>query len=604
MLPAAFVALSALPLTPNGKLDRKALPAPVLAPDNSPAPMNPQQQLLARLFAEILGVPGVGVEANFFDLGGDSIRSIQLVSRARKAGMTLAPRDIFQHRTVAALARVAAANAKNVAVNPPVSGGPLTAAAGPVPPTPIIAWWLEQGVPSSKVTQSLVLQVPADLKLPHLVDAVGALLDRHEVLRLRLRRSNSPYGWDLDIAQRQSIDVEQCVTRMDASGWSPEAHDQRIVEAIQAADAQVDLQSGRLVRVVWLDSGAGRRSRLLLVIHHLAVDSVSWRVLIPDLRAACEARAAGRAVSLDPVGTPFQQWTALLRKEAHSPTRVAELPLWRDILSRGDLLPGGKAYDRHLDTAATAATLSASLPTQTTAAVLGSVPTLLNVEVRDILLTAFALAICTWRRARGQHSRRVLILLQNHGREELPGTDLARTVGWLVNMFPVCLDLGDVDLDQAMAGLDSAGRALERVHNQLARLPSNGLGYGLLRYLNESTRAQLQGGAEPQFLFNYLGRFDQPQALDWTVAPGNHALWNNNTEAAPLGCALGVQAHTADCEQGPQLLAHWGWATRLVGEHDAHDLAQGWFAALESLRRHAESKSDSSARYSVVGERP
>jgi hypothetical protein len=181
MVPAAIVLLDALPLTPNGKLDRKGLPAPDFTATASArrAPRTPREELLCALFAETLGLPRVGIEGNFFALGGDSISSMQLVSRARQAGLLITPRDIFQHQSVEALAAVAdAVDKTNVAAS--------DIGIGPLPLTPIVRWLLERGGSIGGFSQSMLLQVPAQLREDQLIGAVQALLDHHDALRLRL----------------------------------------------------------------------------------------------------------------------------------------------------------------------------------------------------------------------------------------------------------------------------------------------------------------------------------------------------------------------------------------------------------------------------------
>ena len=288
MVPAAFVLLERLPLTPNGKLDRRALPAPDLTPATVRAPRTPPEEILCGLFAEVLGLERVGIDDNFFALGGDSIMSIQLVSRARKAGLVITPRAVFQHQTVAALAAMAGLVQETAAALPDLAVGAL-------PATPIMRWLAERGGPIERFNQAMLLQVPAGLREDHLVAALQALLDHHDALRLRLRwsrarRTSGPWRSHRPVP----VQAGDCLHRVDVAGLDDAALRAAISEQAQAAELRLAPSAGTMVQAVWFDAGAQRTGRLLLTIHHLAVDGVSWRILVPDLAAAWAAIAPGR----------------------------------------------------------------------------------------------------------------------------------------------------------------------------------------------------------------------------------------------------------------------------------------------------------------------
>src|SRR2546421_1738409 len=285
MVPSAFVMLQDLPLTPNGKLDRKALPAPELGSSSiRRAPRTPQEEILCGLFAEVLGLDRVGIDDNFFELGGDSIVSIQLVSRARKAGLVITPRAVFQHQTVTALAAVATMVQEAAS---PVAD----IAIGAVPAT-LILWWLkERGCPFDRFNQSTLLQVPAGQREDHLSAALQAVVDHHDALRLRWVSSADGGEWGLEIAPPGAVTASTCMSRIEVSGFDEDAIRACIAEHIHAAETRLAPRAGVMIQAVWFDAGAQRAGRLLLTIHHLAVDGVSWRILVPDFVAACEAIA-------------------------------------------------------------------------------------------------------------------------------------------------------------------------------------------------------------------------------------------------------------------------------------------------------------------------
>ncbi|HEX3305973.1 MAG TPA: condensation domain-containing protein, partial [Streptosporangiaceae bacterium] len=573
--------LERLPLTPNGKLDRRALPAP-----EQPVgavrrvPRTPQEEILCGLFAEVLGLERVGIDDNFFALGGDSIMSIQLVSRARKAGLMITPRAVFQHQTVEALSGV-------VGLVAPTPSPLLEIATGALPATPIMHWLLERGGPIDRFCQAMLLQVPAGLQHDHLVGALQSLLDHHDALRLRPTGSDAP--WSLEVAPAGAVSAGDCLRRIDIRGLDEAGLRACIAAAAPAAERRLAPAAGVMVAAVWFDAGAQAPGRLLLTIHHLAVDGVSWRILVPELAAAWEAIAQGQAPALLAArGTSFRGWAQRLASHASAGGRVEELAFWRGMLGAPSLALVEGALDPQRDINGTAGRLTLTLPAALTAALLTRVPAAFHGGINDVLLTGLVVAIADWCRRRGRGSGPAVLLdLEGHGREEVFGdVDLSGTVGWFTSLFPVRLEPGVLDVDDAMAGGGALGRALKSIKEQLRALPDNGLGYGVLRYLNPQTAAQLEGFASPQISFNYLGRFAAAAASDWGGAEEAVRLGAGDP-AMPLSHAIEVNALTLDNREGARFTATWSWAPALVTDAEMRDLAERWFAALEALVRHA-----------------
>ena len=258
--------------------------------------------------------------------------------------------------------------------------------------------------------------------------------------------------------------------------------------------------AGVMVQAVWFDAGADAAGLLLLSIHHLAVDGVSWRILVPDLAAAWRAIAGGQVPELPARGTSLRRWAQRLLSHAQDAGRVAELSFWRDLLSAPSLALIDGALDAQRDTAGTAGHLTLTLPAEVTGALLTRVAAAFHGGVNDVLLSALVVAVADWGRRRGRGtSQAVLIDLEGHGREEIFGdVELSRTVGWFTSLYPVRLDAEGIDLDDALAGGPALGRAVKQIKEQLRAVPDHGLGYGLLRYLNPQTAEALAGFAAPQ----------------------------------------------------------------------------------------------------------
>ncbi|MGW4446749.1 non-ribosomal peptide synthase/polyketide synthase [Streptomyces sp. NPDC004682] len=591
MVPAAVVVLDQLPLLSNGKLNRAALPAPRLTGAPGRAPANDTERLLRDLFAEVLGLPEdtVGADDDFLALGGDSIVAMHLVARARTAGLRITPRQVFRLRTVAELATVALPLGAAERVPGHDDG------TGTVPLTPIMHALRERGGPIAAYHQAALVQTPADLDEPGLRTLLRALADRHDMLRARLDRGPDGQTWTLRVPASQ--DTETWLTRVDVRDTDDTGLRETIARHAARARDGLDPDGGAMVRAVWFDAGPDRPGRLLLLVHHLVVDGVSWRVLLPDLATAWGDLRANRTPQLAPVETSFARWSRLLAAHAADPARTGELPHWRTELAPGAGLPLARPLDPARDTVESTRYLSLTLPPEITGPLLGRVPAAFGATVNDVLLTAFALAVADWREralGTGNTGGAVLVDLEGHGREEeLTGdADLSRTVGWFTSVVPVRLDPGDIDPAEALAGGPALDTALAAIGRHLAELPASGIGHGLLRHLDPETGPLLAELDEPQIEFNYMGRFGHAEAADWSYAPEEDAADLDADPAMPMSHALTLNALTEDRADGPRLNAHWAWATHLLTEEAVDDLARTWFRALEALVRRADARAE------------
>ncbi|GHE74468.1 amino acid adenylation domain-containing protein [Streptomyces vinaceus] len=584
MVPSAFVPLEALPLTLTGKLNRAALPAPDYAGGGGRGPRNEREQLLCTLFAELLGVPVVTIDDNFFAMGGDSIVSIQLVSRARQAGLVLTPRDVFQYQTVAGLALVAAPDDDRRAA--PDRG------TGSVPMTPIMGWLRELGGPIDGFNQAVLLRVPSRLTQDSLVTAVQAVLDRHDVLRARLDRSGAD-GWTLDVPPAGTTDAAHCVRRVDVSAHEASALEHVLAEHAEAARRELAPDDGVMLRAVWFDAGGDRPGRLLLMLHHLVVDGVSWRILAPDLMSGWLGSAAGSEIALAPVPTSFRSWACRLAERAGTEAVEAEFPVWERMTSAPDAAIADRPLDPARDTKATARHHTVVFPAELTEPLLSTVPAAVDARVDEVLLTGFALALAEWRRRRGNGGGSpVLLSLEGHGRDETGESELSGTVGWFTAAHPLRLDPG-VRWHEIRDGSPAAGTALNRVREQIRALPAKGTGYGLLRYLNPRTAAVLGRARRPQIAFNYLGRVrtDPAGPADWGAAPEAVRISPTDPEM-PFSHSLELNAVAHDRLGGTELSLAWSWPAGLFEEQEIRSLTGLWSEALEALTKYALTSPD------------
>ncbi|SKR24040.1 Probable peptide synthetase NRP [Mycobacteroides abscessus subsp. massiliense] len=568
MVPAAVVVLDALPLTVNGKLDKRALPAPEYRSVGTDyrAPSGPVEKILADIYAQVLGVDRVGVDESFFDLGGDSILSMQVVSRARAAGVHCRPRDIFVEQTVSAVAAVASLSDGGAGI---VDDG-----IGPVLATPIIHWLQSVPGPVDQFNQTIVLQAPVGVTEDDVVVILQALLDRHATLRLRAESGDASGGWSLLVPDAGTVDARACL---------------RVAESLSdaelvAARSRLNPAAGAQLSAVWVPDSR----QLALMIHHLAVDGVSWRILLEDLNIAWAQHHGGQPVQLPAGGTSFARWAALLDEHARSQDVVATADAWREVAAVPAALP---AVMPGLDTYATAKTLSVSLDADTTRELLSEVPAAFHAGVQDILLIAFGLA---WNEFLDSNTTSIAIGVEGHGRQEELGTvagqdiDLSRTVGWFTTKYPVSLSVGGLSWKEIADGSADLGPIIKSAKEQLRALPDP-LTYGLLRYLNPDVDLS---GPEPAIGFNYLGR------LGAGAADLTDDLWRINEDSlSSAGVASSVSMplmYTVDLnagivegglgeEAGPHLRAGWTWAPSSVTEPQVQRLSQLWFEALAGI---------------------
>ncbi|WP_371858287.1 amino acid adenylation domain-containing protein [Pseudomonas sp. ERMR1:02] len=547
MVPAQTVLIEQMPLSPNGKLDRKRLPAPTAQVSQRAfeAPRSAHEQVLAQIWQDVLGVEQVGRQDNFFELGGDSIISIQVVSRARRAGLSLQPRDLFQQQTLHALAAVVKQQAAPIAQQGPVDGVQKL--------MPIQRWFFEEPIPQRAHWNQAVLLTPREtLDLPRLQGALQRVLKQHDALRLRFSQVDSQ--WSARYVGADSADV------IDMLWTARVASDASLESVCDEAQRSLSLQDGPLLRVALIAQADGAQ-RLLLVIHHLAVDGVSWRVLLEDLQAAYQGQ------ELPPKTSAFQAWADNLDAYAKSETAINELSWWQDHLAgASDSLPAANvraSQAGHLRQG-----VSIGLDREQTRQLLQQAPAIYRTQVNDLLLTALARTLSRW-----TGDKSALIQLEGHGREELfDDIDLTRTVGWFSSLFPVRL-----------TPVADLGGSIKAIKQQLREIPGKGLGYGLLRYMGDTTaQAALAALPQARVTFNYLGQFDQSFAEDALFTPAKESSGAAQSADAPLPNWLSVDGQV----YGGELKLDWTFSRECFDRREIEVLAADFRSELLALIDH------------------
>ncbi|MBS0881318.1 amino acid adenylation domain-containing protein [Pantoea sp. JGM49] len=566
MLPAVLMVLDDLPLNVNGKIDRQALPKPHQAQQQqSRAARTPQEALICQAMASLLGLESVGAEDDFFSLGGDSISAMGLSTAARRAGYMLRPRDIFAERTAARMAQDLAPLTQH-------TQHARVSQQGAIGGLPILHWFHAQAGINARFAHGVLLSVPPELQLAQLEQLIEQLTNTHPALNAFTRDKQLVVGESLSARPARCRVIEVS------------AYDQAADQAFRDDAARLDPATGSLLQATLLQT-QGASCGLVLTLHHLVVDGVSWRVLLDELQQAGDALLSGAPITLPAEETSLHDWSATLL--ANLASRASEMPFWQRMLEQplpalGERALTGNERVLHQRTLLDLATSSALLHT---------LPQQFRATSEELLLTLLSLAL---RSMNGSALQRVT--LESHGRAELHDhQDLARTVGWLTAEFPLLLALpASADLNDSVRAVKSALRAV----------PDRGIGYGQLRWLDAHrgiTLAKLAADHAPQVLFNYLGRFTQ-SAGHWQ--PQRTAQQFRDTfaviqdDAMPLQHALELNVFVDD----QQLALNWSWAEGVLHADQIEQLHQAIALGAQQLYHFAEQQPQQAANTLVAAE--
>jgi non-ribosomal peptide synthase protein (TIGR01720 family) len=500
MIPAYFVNLPALPLTAHGKVDKKALPEPssnVKQGVAFVAPRNEQEKLIASLWQEVLGIDNVGVHHNFFALGGDSVKAMQVAARLSQYHYRLKIKDLFQYPTIAGLA-------PRITYYDGEESSTQTIVTGDVPLTPIQQWAfaLQKHIHHWNMGHMLYAKNGWN---PQIVAKVFArLIEHHDVLRMT-------YQWigdqvkqsirSLDEGEFFSLQVFDLTQEDDVEG--------RILNEANEIQQSIRLDEGPLVKLGLFQTTAG--DHLLIVIHHLVVDAISLRVIVEDFTNGYEQARQQEKIVLPAKTDSFQLWSQKLHQYANSPTLLTEIPYWKTIeQTKLPALPidkeGPKTYP-----IGKGKIVIVTLSERETRKLLTDVHHLHQTEINDVLVAALVQTIGQW-----ADVEQVGITFEGHGRQEVvENIDVTRTVGWFTTMYPlICtLDCGDIS------------QTLQLVKQTRRSVPQQGIGHSLLKYLTDPSKKQdLSFTLQPEILFNYLGQIETYSLQSMPVGYAVHPL--------------------------------------------------------------------------------
>lgn len=568
MVPHAFVQLDALPRMISGKIDRKSLPKPDFAESNGPIsdePMTVTEEKLAAIFKEILGLERVGKHDNFFERGGDSIMSIQIIAIAGQAGIRLTPKQLFEAPTPAGLAVLAGKGFEIAAEQGLVTGD--------TPLTPIQTWFFEQQfADADQWNQSLLFQADHSLNVDALQRALTRIVEHHDALRLRFPKEASNRGVFVEPSEHPTLIVH------DLSGVDPAQQPRRIEFECARLQTGLSMEHGPLFIAAYFE--LGNSARLFIAAHHLVVDGVSWRILLEDIQTAYQQAAAGQEIQLPQKSTSYQYWAKKLDEYSRSAVVHDELAYWmhyeRQLATR---LPVDFPENRAENYESVAESVGVELSAEQTTTLFQQVLQAQQVQINDVLLAALVHALAAW-----SGGRSFLVEMEGHGREPLfEEVSLARTVGWFTTIFPVLL--------KSERGF-SAKQTIQSIKALSARMPHHGIGYGLVRYAADSSelREKMAALPEAEIGFNYLGQFDQLVKQESPLRPANEAKGAERSPNAKRSHLLEVTAIVT----GGQLRVGWEYSRKIHRVETVERLAMEFRTALESILQNDEAPATAS----------
>jgi amino acid adenylation domain-containing protein/non-ribosomal peptide synthase protein (TIGR01720 family) len=500
MVPAYFVPLDEIPLTPNGKTDKKALrridiQARVSGQKEGTEierPVNETEELLVGLWQEVLGIRGIGTSDNFFEIGGDSLKAIQVSAALHGHGLHLKISDLFAHPTVKELAGL---TGKAVTVGEEQQG----IIEGEVPLTPVQTQFFQQSWETNNhFNQDIMLFSKPGFDEELVKTAFTHMLSHHDALRMsyHLEEGGSLEDGRIQVNQvNRALNVHQLNLEVVSIGEEDETGIEQVVEEwANAIQSSLDITNGPLVQLGLFKTVKG--DHLLIVVHHLVVDGVSWRILTEDFTAIYRQLERLEEVQLPPKTTSFKYWATELESYAAGPKALKELDYWKEVVqTRVKPLPREVEISGDEKIYRNTKRVTVEFTEEHTHMLLTGAGKK-TAEIHDLLLTSLILSIHQW-----AGMDKIRVNLEGHGREDiLEGVDISRTVGWFTSKYPVILSIAP---DAApLAQLESTRRILRSI-------PNKGIGYGILRYLCPHPGAKIfHNAAEPEINFNYLGEFD------------------------------------------------------------------------------------------------
>ncbi|MEI4803295.1 amino acid adenylation domain-containing protein [Bacillus sp. FJAT-51639] len=478
MIPTKLMQIDKIPIAFSGKANRKALPKfdwtdSVVSYES---PKNEMEELLTQIWIEVLNISEVGTHDNFFHIGGDSIKGLQIISKLKAKGYELTLKDLFQNPKIQNLALYVKKNAR-IPNQGPIEGDVIL--------SPIQSrFFKEQGKSLNHFNQSVMLFNSEGFNEDYIKLVFEKLLTHHDALRMK-------YENESGLFKQTNTGIDNITVDLIVNNFEDYDNVDELIE-LEANQIQSSLNifEGPLMKVGLFKTSDG--DHLLIVIHHLVIDGVSWRIILQDLESLYTGLITGNKIQLPPKTDSYQKWANHLYQYATSEELLVEKEYWLNVQQDPAHLIRKDKYAED-DTFGVSSNIEFTLDNEYTKKLLNEAHQVYNTEISDILLTALGLSMAEWKK-----SGQTLIYLEGHGRESfIEDIDISRTVGWFTSLYPVLLD---IDVEKELS------YQIKHVKDSIKRIPNKGFGYAVLKYLNEAAKVELN--QKPEVSFNYLGQFD------------------------------------------------------------------------------------------------
>ncbi|MGD1922425.1 MAG: amino acid adenylation domain-containing protein [Pleurocapsa sp.] len=557
LIPSAFVTCESFPLTANGKIDRKTLLEidfiPYQPSETSPKPKTEIELKLIQIWSEVLNLETVEINSNFFGLGGDSILAIQIIAKANQAGIELTPKQLFEHQTIAELATVAKAKISNTAEQGLVTGT--------IALTPIQKWFFELNLANvNHFNQSVLLEVKQVLDIEVLQSSIRQLLIHHDALRIEFTTTDN--GWS---QYNSDVIPTLNIQQIDLGDLSAEEQTKAITRESDRLQASLDIERGSLIKIAYFNLGEKQSDRLLIIIHHLLIDGISWRILLEDLQTVYQQILNNKKIQLPAKTTSYKQWSKYLNSHANNFDKL-DSNYWLKQNKYSDcLLP--RNIELVKNNSNIVQTVKVTLDRQYTQALLQDSNQAYNTQINDLLLTALVNTF-----TQNTNKSYLLIDLESQGRTSInTKLDISRTVGWFTNIYPVLLELNNES---------KLSENIIKVKEQLRQAQKHSFEYGIIRYLQENQLIKSLPAAP--ISFNYLGQFDNLQSNLFELAQESTGL--TSATENKMSHEISINSSIIDS----QLQMQWSYYVAGDREETITDLANNYISCLQAIIEHCQ----------------
>ncbi|NER13683.1 hypothetical protein GWK08_09555 [Leptobacterium flavescens] len=555
MIPSVIIPMHKIPVLPNGKVDRKNLPSTAEIQEDTQAGFaeasNQTEEILIKIWEEVLNFSPISVNDNFFEIGGDSILSIQIIAKARKAGIELQANQLFDNQTIAELALFAKSQDANTETEE-------KAIEGQVELTPIQHWFFDTHKNAPHYwNQAVEVTGNKEPKRQQVEDYIKTLIRRHDAFRLSFRNTGSE--WKAEVLTQDKVNAFRYFDLSNAK--DRDKQEQQINDLFVKVQEETRLEEGSLFKCLYFDCGDTQNNKVYLLAHHLVTDMISWKVIIKDLISL-----NGQTEELEKKTSSIKAWGDHLLKQSQSEKIQEEIAFWKAQENDAAPLPQDFDIETSVVQESSIEVLTDSFDKENTRTLLNEANTRYNTKVHELLICALQETICNW--ASSEH---FCLGLEKHGRvSEATQPDISNTVGWFTSYFPLTF--------KREVGNDT-GLKIKSIKEKIRSVPNDGTGYGILRYISGEESLDQQ----PQVVFNYLG--NQEDMNDETGLSFKEITEDTRSPESERNYKIEINAFVKE----GKLQMNWSYSRELYKETTLSELTGAFKDNLQNIIKHCTS---------------